>query len=294
MEWKTRVTELLGSRYPILQGAIAGLGNWQFAADIADTGAYGTITASVSRTPERLREDIRRCKEATSGVFGVNLSIGLSPEIEKMLEVCIEERVPVETSVYKPDALVPRIKESGITWMHKAARVKDAVHAAELGADAIIMVGLEGAGIKSPEQLPTMTTAIWGMKHIKVPFIISGGIADAHGFLGALGMGADGIMMATAFMATRECPMKDSAKQHLLTNRPDDPEVRKKVMMVEKEWKGRGESPSAGGEDRSAGSSYASFSSGALNGISTVKELIEHIVTEAETILDSWQFLKGR
>jgi len=91
MQWKTKITELLGSRYPILQGAMEGIGTWSFAASVAEAGAHGTITASISKTPEKLRDDIRRCKDATSGSFGVNLSIGICPQIDKMLEVCIEE-----------------------------------------------------------------------------------------------------------------------------------------------------------------------------------------------------------
>ncbi len=188
MEWKTRLTELLGCQYPILQGAMARLGSWEFASHVAQAGAHGTITASICKTPERLREDIRNCKKASRGApgtFGVNLSIGLCPNIEQMLGVCIEEKVTVETSVYKPDALAPRIKASGLKWLHKSARIKDAVHAQELGVDAIILVGLEGAGIKSPEQLPTMTTIIWGRRKLKVPLIAAGGIGDAHGFLAA-------------------------------------------------------------------------------------------------------------
>ena len=91
MEWKTRVTKLLGCKYPILEGAYAGFGDWKFAAAVAEAGAHGIITASVSRTPERLREDIRRCRDATGGSFGVNLSFGICPQIEGMLEVCIDE-----------------------------------------------------------------------------------------------------------------------------------------------------------------------------------------------------------
>jgi nitronate monooxygenase len=300
MEWKTRVTELLGCKYPILQGAMQTLGNWKFAAAVANAGAHGTITASTSVTPQKLREDIRNCKEACSGArgtFGVNLSISICPEIEQMLEVCIEEKVPIETSVYKPDDLALRIKASGLPWIHKAARVKDAVHAVEVGAGAIILVGLEGTGIKNPTQLPTMTTILWGRRHIKVPLIASGGIGDAHGFMAALGMGADGIMMGTAFLATRECPIKESAKEAIIHLTPDSPELRQKVMTpgparprevitepreritepVERDW-----------------SLSASFAAGAIDQIPTVQGLIQGIVDGAEAILNNWEFLKTR
>lgn len=327
MEWKTRVTELLGCKYPILQGAMAGLGNWKFAAAVANAGAHGMITASVSRTPERLREDIKRCRDATDGSFAVNLSFGVCPRIDEMLEVCIEEGVPVETAIYKPDSLAPRIEESGITWIHKAARVKDALHAENLGADAVIVVGLEGTGFKSPEQLPTMTTTVWATRQIKVPFIAGGGIADARGFLGALGMGADGIMMGTAFMLTKECPLKASFKEAILQTPPDNPQLRRRVLasadpeayaevmqmrdkvpldkwlrmlervnIKDRDWKQDYlESPTAS----QIGSSsepirMVSLAVAGIDRVMTVKELVDSIVQGAEEILDSWQFLKSR
>ena len=227
---KTRVTELLGCKYPILQGAMAGLGDWRFAAAVANAGAHGTITAAVSRTPERLKEDIERCRAATDGSFGVNLSFGVCPRIEEMLEVCIAAQIPVETALYKPDALAPRIESAGLKWIHKSARIKDAVHAERLGADAIIVVGLEGTGFKSPEQLPTMAAVVWGTKKIRVPFIAAGGIADPRGFVGALAMGADAVMMGTAFMLTKESPLKESLKEEILKTSPDDPRLLRRVL----------------------------------------------------------------
>lgn len=326
MEWKTRVTELLHCKYPILQGAMAGLGNWKFAAAVANAGAHGMITASVSRTPERLREDIRRCRDtAPDGSFAVNLSFGICPRIEEMLEVCIAEGVGVETAIYKPDSLAPRIEESGITWLHKTARVKDAQHAEELGADAVIVVGLEGTGFKSPEQLPTMTTTVWGTRLIKIPFIAGGGIADAHGFLGALGMGADGIMMGTAFMVTKECPLKESMKEAIVRARPDNPQLRHRVLssadpkayaevmamrdkvpmdrwlrMLERvnikdeNWRedfGEGVSQTS---EMSEPLRMVSLAVAGITGIPTVKELIDNIIQGAEEILNKWEFLKTR
>ena len=294
MEWKTKVTELLGCQYPILQGAIAGLGNWKFAAAVANAGAHGTITGAVSRTPERLREDIRKCREASAGApgtFGVNLSIGMCPQIEEMLEVCLDEGVPVETSLYKPDALAPRIKEAGAKWMHKAARMKDALHADKFGPDAIIMVGLEGAGIKSPEQLPTMTTTVWGVRQIKAPLIAAGGIGDAHGFLGALAMGAEGVMMGTAFLMTKEFPLKDVSKEEAIKLSPADPELRQRVM-VPVQFRMTDASTTEPSEPDP--SRMVSFTVGVLDNVPTVKELIDGIIRGAEEILESWQFLKTR
>jgi len=318
MEWKTRVTELLGCKYPILQGAYAGFGNWKFAAAVAETGAYGLITAATSRTPEKLREDIKRCRDATDGSFGVNLSMGTCPRIDEMLEVCIKEGVHVETAVYKPDALAPRIKESGLKWIHKSARVKDALHAEKLGVDAVIVVGVEGVGSKNPEQLPTLINVTWGAKQFKVPFIAAGGIGDGRGFLGALGMGADGIMMGTAFMATKECPTNEASKIGMVDSSPDNPRLRFRVMshadpkeyaevlkkrnevplqqwlrMLEhvqptkdSDWHGPADVPQA--------SRVGSLAVGVIDSVPTVKEFIDSIIREAEELLDSWQFLKTR
>ena len=328
MEWKTRVTELLGCQYPILQGAFAGLGTWQFAAAAAEAGAHGTITASVSRTPEGLREDIRRCREATDKSFGVNLSFGICPRIEEMLEVCIEEGVPVETAVYKPDSLAPRIKEAGVTWIHKVARVKDALYVESLGVDAVIIVGLEGIGFKSPEQLPTLVSTVWAKRQLKVPVIAAGGIGDARGFLGALGMGADGIMMGTAFMSTEECPLKEAAKEALVRSQPDHPQLRHRVLatpdpkamaevmalrdkipldkwlrmlehvnLKERNWKEAGELVADDSVTKRSDADWSRLGSLAvvvIDRISTVREFIDSIIREAEELLDSYQFLKTR
>ena len=325
MQWHTRMTELLGCRYPILQGAFAGFGNWRFAAAVAETGAHGMITASFSRKPETLRDDIKRCRDATGGTFGVNLSIGACPQIDYMLDVCIESGVQVETAMNKPDELAPRIKAGGLKWVHKAARVKDALHAEKLGADAVILVGLEGAGIKNPEQLPTMTTTILAARHLAIPVIAAGGIGDARGFLGALGMGADGIMMGTAFMAATECPARDAAKDAIIRTSPDDPRLRQRVLAVrdrEKEeevlkevmamrgklshedWMDyymRRVKPGTSGDEVMAGGTRSEGSAGAgsmavgvIDRILTARELVDGIIEDAEEILKGWQFLSTR
>ena len=289
MQWKTKITELLGCRYPILQGAMEGIGTWAFAVSVAQTGAHGTMTASISQTPEKLRDDIRRCKDATSGTFGVNLSIGLCPQVEKMLEVCIEEKVPVETSVYKPDALAPRIKEAGLKWIHKSARVKDAIHAQDVGADAIILVGVEGAGIKNPEQLPTMTTILWGVRKLSVPVIAAGGIGDARSLLGALALGAEGVMMGSALMTTEECPIRREVKEKMLALGLDQPEFRKRVLTPAPFDRSNAPRPALEDIDWSQA---ASFSVTGIDRIFTVKELIQRMTDDAEALVSGWQFLK--
>jgi len=287
MEWKTKITDLLGCKYPILQGATERLGTWQFAAAIAEAGAHGTITASVSKTPEQLRDDIRRCKDATNGTFGVNLSIGICPQIEERLEVCIAEQIPVETALYKPDALASRIKQSGLKWIHKTARVRDAVHAQELGVDAIILVGLEGGGFKNPAQLPTLTTILHGVRKLSVPVIAAGGIGDAHGFLGALALGAEGVMMGSAFMTTKESPVSQKYKEAMIGLNLDDPEFRNRVMTP-RVFDPKALRPPT---EEINWADAVSFSVAGIHQVLSVKELLEKITSEAEAILKGWRFL---
>lgn len=317
MEWRTRVTELLGCKYPILLGAMGGLGTWELATAVTKAGGHGTITASTSRTPAGLREDIKRCREATAGTggtFGVNLSIGVCPQVEEMLEVCCEEGVILETAMYKPDALVPRIKEAGLTWIHKATLVPDALHAEKLGADAVIIIGIEAYVFKRPLMLPLLTTITWGAKQIKVPIIAAGGIADGHGFLAALGMGAEGIVMGTAFLATRESAMSEAHKEATVQLRPDHPQHRLRILSTPdakryaevmamrdklsfEEWMPMLERVTLedpAWEKIMAELPRVSLAVATIDHIPTVKELIDNIMQEAEEILDSWQFLKTR
>jgi nitronate monooxygenase len=305
-----------------LQGALSRIGNCKFAAAVSETGAHGCLTAAVSLTPEKLREDIRRCREATSKPFEVNLTVGMCPHIDEMLKVCLDEDIEViETAVGSADDLGKRIKDAGRKWIHKTATLKHALHAEKSGADAVIIVGLEGIGFKNISQLPTMTTIAWAARHVKIPIIAGGGIGDARTFLGALALGAEGVMMGTAFMATQECPISERAKQNMVKAFPDHPQLRhavlsppnprdyeevmkkrdemrlekwlpalERVMLKQDDWK---VAPEAWREDYERGSSMMSFAVAYIDRIPTVKEFVAGIISDAEDIVKSWQFLKA-
>ena len=235
MNWRTRVTELLGSKYPIIQGAFGGFGVSALAAPVSEAGGFGIITASALRNPEGLREDIKKARSITDQPFGVNLSVGLCPRIDEMREVAIEERVPVIfTAAYRADDHGRRIKEAGLKWVHKAATIKHALAAERQGADAVVIVGLEGIGFKNISQLPTLITITTAVKMLKVPVIAAGGIGDARGFLAALAMGAEGVYIGTAFIATKECPISDRYKEALVKSQPWEPEVRDRALAPPK------------------------------------------------------------
>jgi len=321
MKWKTRLTELLNCDYPILQAALSRIGNWKFAAAVSETGAHGCLTAAVSMTPEKLREDIRRCKDATDKDFGVNITVGMCPHIDKMLDVVLDEGIEViETAVFTADEYGKRIKDAGRIWIHKTATLKHALHAQKQGADALILVGLEGIGFKNIQQLPTMTTIAWASRHIKVPIIAAGGIGDARTFLGALALGAEGVMMGTAFMATQECPISDRFKEKMVNAFPDNPHLRNRVLAppnpgtYEAVMKKRGEmplpnwltalervmlkhddweiAPEMWNEDYDRLSSMMSFGVTYVDDIPTVKEFVDNIIEGADNIINGWEFLK--
>ena len=321
MKWKTGLTELLNCDYPILQGALSRIGNWKFAAAVSETGAHGCLTAAVSMTPEKLQEDIRRCKDATDKDFSVNITVGMCPHIDEMLDVCLEEGIEViETAVFTADEYGKRIKDAGRKWIHKTATLKHALHAQKQGADALILVGLEGIGFKNVLQLPTMTTIAWAARNIKIPIIAAGGIGDARTFLGALALGAEGVMMGTAFMATKECPISDRFKEKMVNAFPDNPHLRNRVLAppnpgdYEAVMKKRGEmplpnwltalervmlkhddweiAPEMWNEDYDRLSSMMSFGVTYVDYIPTVKEFVDNIIEGADNIINGWEFLK--
>lgn len=257
------------------------------AAAVSGAGGHGTITASVSNTPKQLRADIQKCRQATSGSFGVNLSIGICPEIERMLEVCIEEKVPIETALYKPDALAPLIKQSGLPWIHKAARVKDARHAVDLGADAVILVGLEGGGFKNPAQLPTLTTIRHGVRSLPVPVIAAGGIGDAYGILGALALGAEGVMMCSAFLTSEESPISLEEKEAMLALDLDDPEFRSRIMTPKIFDPKKRRDPTA----KLGWAHTVSFAVAGIPRIQSINELLGSMMIAAEKLLQNRRFI---
>lgn len=233
MNWNNRLTELIDSEYPIMQGALSRFGDWKFAAIASESGAHGCITAAVSGTPEQLRKDIQSCRELTKKAFSVNVSVGQCPFEDEMLEVALDEGVHViETAVYNADKHGKRIKDAGRVWIHKAATVHHCQHAVDHGADAVILVGLEGIGYKNMRQMTTWFSGIEAARKIKVPVILSGGIGNGAGLVAALGTGCAGIMMGTRFMSTVECPSPEKFKKQMITGTADHPKLRYECLNM--------------------------------------------------------------
>jgi len=317
LNWSTRFTDLVGCKYPIVQGAFGngGLGTSAIAAPVSEAGGLGIITAGALKSPDRLREDIRRAREMTDKPFAVNITMvsAVAANAPEYLEVVIQEKVPVLfTAAYKSEVVGKRAQEAGIVWIHKVATVKHAQAAVRQGADAVVLVGLEGTGFKSTIQLPTLIGITTLVKRVKVPILASGGIGDARGVLAALAMGAEGVYMGTRFMATRESPVSDRAKQLIVESDPEDPKVRDHALAPPKPealeranqqrgtqelgtWLRELESAmvSGSGGDTEVptaptelvGAGAPSLAVAVIDSVPTCKELIEGIFGEAEELL---------
>jgi len=298
--WKTRVTEMLGIKYPIIQGAFAGFGTSALAAPVSEAGGLGLITAGALRTPEGLREDIARARSMTDKPFGVNISLlGICPRPEEMCEVALEEGVRViETAADNPQAFGKRIKEAGAIWIHKVATLEHALFSETLGVDMVVIVGIEGAGHKNPNQVTTLINIPFAASLMKIPVIAAGGIGDGRGLMAALALGAEAVYMGTAFMATRECPISERYKQKLVESSPLDADVRKQAFTTPdlesvRAMRNRPRSPLPPPTDYMAEIDDMRFGRGSLavgvlDKVVTVKELIDGIISEAEEIRCRW------
>ncbi|MCG0314339.1 MAG: nitronate monooxygenase, partial [Calditerricola sp.] len=204
---KTRVTELLGIRYPIVQGGLAYLAYAELAAAVSNAGGLGQITAMTIGDPEALREEIRKVRRLTDKPFGVNFAIGQHGRpYEDLLQVAIEERVPViSVTGGNPTPLVETIKPHGIKVLVLVSSVRQAKKCEEIGVDAVMAVGQEGGGHLGRDDVGTMVLIPRVVDAVSIPVLASGGIGDGRGLVAALALGAEGVEMGTRFIATKEC-----------------------------------------------------------------------------------------
>jgi NAD(P)H-dependent flavin oxidoreductase YrpB (nitropropane dioxygenase family) len=227
---KTRITEMLGIPYPILLAPMAWITDAELAAAVSEAGGLGTIgpnagfktvTTDVNETGERLRAQIRRCRELTDRPFAVNFVVGVTgwdrDFSDKCLEVGLEERIPVAiVSQGSPAVYTPVLKKAGIKVIHVCSNVKHAQKAEESGVDAVVVSGTEGGGHSGFDQITTFCLVPQAVDAVTIPVIAGGGVTDARGLMGALTLGAEGVYMGTRFMATKECPVHPKVKQAIL------------------------------------------------------------------------------
>jgi nitronate monooxygenase len=223
---KTRVTELLGIRYPIIQGGMQWVGRAELAAAVSNAGGLGILTALTQQTPQELTREIERCRTMTDRPFGVNLTILPAvkpPPYEEYVAAIIDSGVKiVETAGNSPKAFVEKFKANGVKIVHKCTTVRHAMSAERHGVDIVSIDGFECAGHPGEDDIPGLVLIPIAAKVLSIPVIASGGIGDGRGMAAALALGAEGVNMGTRFVCTQEAPVHYNIKQALIMGNERD------------------------------------------------------------------------
>ena len=301
------ITNLLGIKYPIFQGAMAQIARHELVSAVSNAGALG-ILASGGVSPEELRKEIRLCKEFTDKPFAVNLML-MMPNIDEIIDVVIEEGVKiVTTGAGTPRKFMSRLKEAGIKVIPVIPSVKAAVKMEELGCDAVVVEGMEAGGHVGTSTtmalLPQVTSAV------NIPVIAAGGIADGRGMAAAYCLGANGVQMGTVFLASEECSVTDAYKNMILeavdtsttltgekfgapvrgiknelTKKYHELEERSSTLMELEELTLGSLRRAVYDGDVENGSVMAGQIAGLVNEIRPVKNIIEDVIKEAREVL---------
>ncbi len=254
--FKTRITELLGIRYPLLQGGMAWITGWEMAAAVSNAGGLGTI-ASATMEPEELMSNIAQAREATVNPFAVNIPLRL-PSSKKAMEIALQEEVPViVSSAGDPALYTEKIRRRGIKVFQVVFSLDMVKRCNEVGVDGIIAMGIEGGGNVSPSELSTFVLVREMVEATDLPVVAAGGIADARGLVAALALGAEGVQMGTRLLATKEGTLHGDYKQAIIRAKDTDTVVTgrttglqfrilknnlaREILKMEKEGKGREE-----------------------------------------------------
>jgi len=226
---KTRLCDILGIQYPIVQAPMGSISWADLAAAVSNAGSLGTLGTNAGTTVlsdkvevvgENLRKEIRRTRTLTNKPFGINFPIG-SPSskqfCDRCVEVAIEEKVPVAiTSMGSPALYTERFHKAGARVIHVTASVRHAKGAEVAGVDAVVANGYEAGGHSGFDELTTFVLVPQVADAVKIPVLAAGGIVDARGLIAALALGADAAYMGTRFLATIECAAHPKAKEAVL------------------------------------------------------------------------------
>jgi nitronate monooxygenase len=269
---------MLGVKYPIIQGAFGwpGTGTSQIAAPVSEAGGLGILTTICYKNPEAFAQDVKRAKSMTDKPFAVNFTLMKDIKFdnayyEEYIRITMEEEIrTIFTSAYDGSIIGHRFKERGCNWIHKCATIEHAISIAKKGPDAVVIVGLEGTGYKNPNQNTTLVNMTMGRRLIGVPLIAAGGIGDARGFVAALAMGAVGIYMGTAFMATEEFKVPVKVKDKIVNQDILDAGFRRKIYQMDH-----------GGQH--------SLAAGLITSVKPVKQYIDEMVQEAAEIMTEFK-----
>ncbi|MGG4169627.1 nitronate monooxygenase family protein [Rossellomorea vietnamensis] len=318
MNWKTRVTELLNIQYPIIQGGLAHLAYAELAAAVSNAGGLGQITAMSLDNPEQLRQEIKKVRSLTDQPFGVNFAIGQPGRpFSDFVDIAIEEKVPViSVTGGNPTPLFQQIEGEDMVKLVLVASKRQALKAEELGADAVMVVGQEGGGHLGKDDIGTFVLIPRVVDAVSIPVIASGGIGDGRGLMAALSFGAEGVEMGTRFIATKECVhASDVYKRALIEGDESGTVVIKRSLgaparAISNSWTNQiltAETSNPGYEglksyisgeankryiydgEVDGGFAWAGQVMGLIEDIPSVKDLIERMVSQGETIRRKWK-----
>lgn len=315
--FQTKITKLLGIKYPIVQGGMMWISRAELASAVSNAGALGIITALTFATPEELVEEIRKTGKLTPNPFGVNITWlpTLRPvNYDSYIDAIIDAGVKIiETAGRNPERYIEKFKRHDIKVIHKCTTIRHALTAEKIGCDIISIDGFECAGHPGEEDVASLVLTPIAAKTLKIPVICSGGIADARGFVAALALGAEGVNMGTRFMLTRESPIHPHLKEALVRKKENDTLILLRTLrnserilrtpvseeVLEMERNGAtieqiaplisGESGRALLEsgDLQKGVVYLGQAVGLINDIVTVKEVIDGIIQGAREIISA-------
>ena len=309
---RTPLCDLLGIKYPIVQGGMAWVGTAELAAAVSNAGGLGVIGGG-NAPPEEVARELRLAQELTDKPFGLNIPLAISGYADEIVTLCIEEGVKIVViGAWRPGNHIARLKEAGLTVVPVIASVALAKRLARQGADALIAEGMESGGHIG--DIATMPLVPQVVDAVDVPVIAAGGFADGRGLVAALALGAQAIQMGTRFICTTECTAHENYKRAILKARDrstmttghslghpvralKNPMVyqfeeleRRGITEAEIIEFGTGKLRLAAVEgDMKNGSVMAGQIAGMVNDIVPVKELIERIVAEAEEIIGQLQ-----
>jgi len=314
---KTRITELFGVKHPIIQGGMHCVGYAELAAAVSNAGGLGIITGLTQGSPEGLAKEIARCKDMTDKPFGVNLTFLPSivpPDYPGFVKAIIDSGVKaVETAGNNPAKWLPALKGAGIKVIHKCTSVRHSLKAEAIGCDAVSVDGFECGGHPGEDDVPNFILLPRAAEELKIPFVASGGMADARSLVAALALGAEGMNMGTRFVATQDAPVHPNVKQAILAASELDTRLVLRTLrntervlnnaaverLLEKE-RALGADIAFGDVvaevggvyprimrdgDMDAGAWSCGMVAGLIRDIPTVKELIDRIMTEADVLI---------
>ena len=211
----TRITELFGIQYPIIQGGMVWISGWRLAAAVSNAGGLGLLGAG-SMHPETFIEHIHKMKEATDKPWGVNVPL-MYPEIDRLIQIIIDEGVKIVfTSAGSPKKYTARLHEAGIKVAHVVSSSKFAKKCEEAGVDAVVAEGFEAGGHNGKEETTTLTLIPQVRKATTLPLIAAGGIGSGSAVLAAQALGAEGVQIGTLFAVTQESSASDAFKERCL------------------------------------------------------------------------------